>query len=29
MLGAKQKPYKAKGALTYRAKFGRGAGYKS
>ena len=29
MLGAKQKPYKAKGALTYKAKFGRGAGYKS
>ena len=29
MLGAKQKPYKAKGSLTYRAKFGRGAGYKS
>tara|TARA_R100000278_G_scaffold89226_1_gene68062 strand:+ start:163 stop:1386 length:1224 start_codon:yes stop_codon:yes gene_type:complete len=29
MLGAKQKPYKAKGALTYKAKFGRGPGYKS
>lgn len=29
LLGAKQKPYKAKGALTYKAKFGRGAGYKS
>tara|TARA_A100001201_G_scaffold23033_1_gene26000 strand:- start:3285 stop:4556 length:1272 start_codon:yes stop_codon:yes gene_type:complete len=29
MLGAKQKPYKAKGGLTYKAKFGRGPGYKS
>ena len=28
MLGAKQKLYKAKGALTYKAKFGRGPGYK-